>query len=261
MNAADLKIRCSSLGYIMGEPQAKADKDAGNLSKTAETHCIDVFTSWYYKRREDAYSKYMDKGTSVEEDSITLLSLLTKKLYLKNEEQLSNDFITGTPDLFIMDGSRVDVVEDVKSSYDIFTFQRAKAKKLEPNYYWQIQGYLYLTGAKLGRIRYCLVNAPASLIDDEKKWLFYKVDHSTEEGQRKYEDRCKQIERNMIYDIELFRKHNPGYDLAHSVSEWVYDIPKEERMFTFEVERDEEMIEKINVKVDKCREYIKQLMP
>ncbi len=32
------KIRCSSLGVLFTEPQSKADKDAGLLSKTAQTH-------------------------------------------------------------------------------------------------------------------------------------------------------------------------------------------------------------------------------
>ena len=85
----------------MTEPKLAADKKEGKLSKGAKTHCIDIFASWFYKRREEIYSKYMEKGTAVEEQAITLLSLITRNVYFKNEENITNEYISGTPDLFL----------------------------------------------------------------------------------------------------------------------------------------------------------------
>jgi hypothetical protein len=251
----ELLFRCSSLGHLMTNPVSKADREAGNLSEGAKTHCIDKMTSWLYDRREEAYGKALDKGTRVEEDSITLVSLQDRKPYWKNEERFENEFIAGTPDLLIKEGDRIMEVDDIKSSYDIFTFMRAKYNDLKPIYYWQLQGYFALTGALKGRIRYCLVNAPADTIEAEKRTLFYRGGFSVNDAE--YIEKCVQIERNMIYDMGLFRKQNPEYSLHTDLSTWVYDIPAKDRLFTFEVERNEADIELIAAKVKAARAYIK----
>jgi hypothetical protein len=38
-------IHCSSIGKLLTEPQLKADKEAGELSKTAKTHLIEVYAN------------------------------------------------------------------------------------------------------------------------------------------------------------------------------------------------------------------------
>lgn len=230
-------------------------KDEVELSEGAKTHCIDKMTSWLYDRREEAYGKALDKGTRVEEDSITLVSLQDRKPYWKNEERFENEFIAGTPDLLIKEGDRIMEVDDIKSSYDIFTFMRAKYNDLKPIYYWQLCGYFALTGALKGRIRYCLVNAPADTIEAEKRTLFFRGGFTVNDAE--YIEKCIQIERNMIYDMGLFRKQNPEYTLHTDLSTWVYDIPAKDRLFTFEVERNEADIELIAAKVKAAREYIK----
>ncbi len=52
----------------MTEPQAKADKDAGNLSKTAKTHLLEIYIAEKYGRRKDVQTKQMKKGIQVEDD-------------------------------------------------------------------------------------------------------------------------------------------------------------------------------------------------
>lgn len=260
-DVSTLLFRCFSLGHLMTNPVSKTDKEAGNLSEGAKTHCVDVFTAWYYSRREDAYGKALDKGTKVEEDSITLVSVLDKKPYWKNEEWFTNEFISGTPDLLIKTGDRIDEVDDVKSSYDIFTFMRSKNKELTAMYYWQLQGYFALTGAKKGRIRFCLVNAPADAIDAEKRTLWYRMAPKEGINDPAYIEKCIQIERNMIYDMGLFRKQNPDYALLTDLESWTYDIPAIQRLHSFEVERNDEAIQSIYQRVIKAREFIQTLMP
>ena len=124
--------------------------------------------------------------------------------------------------------------------------------------FWQIKSYMALTGAPHGRIRHCLVNAPADVLDAEKRQLSYRMGYPSTEDPS-FVERCKQIERNMIYDMGLFRKHNPDYHLFTQLSDWSFDIPATERLHTFEVERNEEDINLIYQKVAKAREFIKTI--
>ncbi len=52
-------IRSSSVGYLMTEPQSKAAKDAGELSKTAKSHLLDVYIAEKYGRKRDIQTKQM----------------------------------------------------------------------------------------------------------------------------------------------------------------------------------------------------------
>jgi hypothetical protein len=46
----------------MTEPQSKAAKDAGELSKTAKSHLLDVYIAEKYGRKRDIQTKQMRKG-------------------------------------------------------------------------------------------------------------------------------------------------------------------------------------------------------
>jgi hypothetical protein len=246
----------------MTEPKLKAEKEAGNLSKGAKTHCIDIFASWFYNRREDAYSKYMEKGTAVEEQAITLLSLITRNIYFKNEENITNEYISGTPDLFVKDADgKIVIVEDIKSSWDIFTFLRSKHNELQDNYYWQMQSYMWLTGANEANIRYCLVNALPDHIDAEKRKTAWNMNLIDPDNNPEYVERCKQIERNMIYDMADFQNRYPYYSFHSNLSEWTYDIPMEQRLHTFNIKRNDEDINLLMSKVIKARMFIQTLIP
>ena len=41
-------IHCSSIGKLLTEPISKADKESGELSKTAKTHLIEVYANKKY---------------------------------------------------------------------------------------------------------------------------------------------------------------------------------------------------------------------
>ncbi len=254
------KFRASGVGHLMTEPKLKADKDAGNLSEGAKTHVVDVFTQWKYKRNEELYSKHIEKGNEMEEDAITLVSVLTDIFHKKNEETLSNEWISGTPDLFIGESiQNADFIEDTKCSWDVFTFNRTKHKKLNDLYYWQMQGYMMLTGAKEARLRYCLLNATDDLIRDELRKLGYAMRLIEFEETPEYIKRAAMVERNMIYDLPAFRSRYPHFDLHLNVSEWVYDIPKEERLYTVVIPRNDSDIELIKAKVEKAWRFMENL--
>lgn len=232
MQAKDVKIRCSSLGYIMTEPRSKSE----SLSETCKGHLADVMVAAKYGRVKEIETRYTTKGLMVEEDSITLYSRITKQFFKKNEKQLHNEWITGTPDLYEGEGiGAATVVHDIKSSWDIFTFFRQHEQALNKQYYWQMQGYMMLTGAQEARLAYCLINTPTILLMDEMRNLAYKMGAATEETPE-YIKACKELEKNAIYD----------------------DIPLNERCIIQTITRDDAAIERIKKRVEECREYMVQ---
>lgn len=233
MDFSNYKFRCSSLGDLMTSPRAKSEK----LSETAKTKILECFITEKYNREKEVFSKYMEKGILVEDESITLLSRVKKKLYFKNEDRITNEFISGTPDLF--EGETINNathIIDIKSSWDIHTYLAAKTKPLNKDYYYQLQGYMALTGAGKSTLAYCLVNTPETLINDAKQKLFYRMDGVTTENVE-YKKACEELETSMKFD----------------------DIPMRERVFEIEISRNESVIEDIYKKVEEAREYFATL--
>jgi hypothetical protein len=231
MNWNETLIRASSVGYLMTEPVTKADKEAGVLSKTAQKHLIEVYIAEKYGRKRDIQTKQMKKGIEAEQDSIDLLSMYLKLPFSKNEERFKNDFITGLPD--IING---DTIIDIKSSYDLWTFLGNIPDKLDNLYYWQMQSYMWLTGTRKATIAYCLVNTPESIIQQEKYYLLKKMDVISEESPEFIKEAMK-VEFNMTFD----------------------DISINERILTFNVNRNEDDILRIENKVLKARTFLQEL--
>lgn len=233
MNFNETLFRCSSLGYIMTEPRSKNE----GLSETCKNHLTDVFVSTKYNRQTDVTNKYIQKGLMVEEDSITLYSRLNKAMYRKNELMLSNEFIKGTPDLYL--GSSVNVattIIDIKSSWDLFTFYRVYNKEINKMYYWQMQGYMALTGATTAHLAYCLVDTPDVLINDEKRKLLWQMGVASEDN-KDFIEACNELDKLRKYE----------------------DIPLDERLIQFTINRNDDDINKIYERVKDCRVFLNNL--
>jgi hypothetical protein len=215
----------------MTEPQLKADKEAGLLSKTAQRHLLDIYIAEKYGRKKDIQTKQMKKGVAVEQDSINLLSKYMETPFEKNEERLSNAYITGLPDII-----NENMVIDIKSSYDLWTFLGNLPDKLDSLYYWQLMSYMWLTNAEVGYIAYCLSNTPDNIIEQEKYYLLKNMDVVSEESPE-YVKEAMKIEFNMKFD----------------------DIDVSERVLLFKVDRNDEDIAKIERKVLKAREYLHEI--
>lgn len=198
------------------------------LSETCKSYLIQTYILEKYGRVKEVSTKEMKKGVLIEDDSIELLSIVDGVLYSKNNLRFSNNYITGTPD--IISGNEV---IDIKSSWDIFTFLSNVQDPISDLYYAQLQGYMALTGAKIGTIAYCLTNTPDSIIEGEKYTLLRNMDVLSEEDPA-YKKELIKLERNRKFS----------------------DIPIEERVLTFSIERDDDYIEKTYRKVEKCREFL-----
>jgi hypothetical protein len=223
-------IRCSSLSCLYTEPKDKVDRLAGKLSKTAKTHLQSVYISLLWGVEKDITTKQMQKGLSGEEDGITLLSMLDDAFYVKNEERKQNDYITGHADIVH------DYVDDLKLSWDAFTFIANLTEPLSDVYEGQMQGYLWLWDKDVARVRFALIDTPQSIVEGEKYRLLRSMDVATEESPD---------------FLKAWERQQKNYYFSH--------IPIEHRVITKEVTRDEEYIKQIPEKVEKARLYLAEL--
>lgn len=221
------KIRCSAIGQIMTEPKLKADKEAGNLSQTAKTYCETWLKEKLYTRFKEFSTKYTQKGLEVEGDAIQFISeQLGLGLVFKNEERFENDFLQGTPDLIVSD-----CVIDNKSSWDCFTFPLFDIEIPEKYYWWQLQGYMSLTGKNNAKLIYTLMDTPEWIIDNEveKELRFNRVD---------------------LDEVTMEVREQMSSKYRYS------NLDPKLRLKIFEIKRNDAAIDAIHQKVIKCREYI-----
>jgi hypothetical protein len=228
------------------------------LSESCKTHMVDIYVSNKYNRFTEIKAKQLDKGNETEEDSITTVSRITKTFFKKNEEHIHNGYIKGTPDLYTgEDIYHAEIIRDTKSSWDIYSFHRAKAKGLNDMYKWQGTGYMALTGAKKCFIDYCLNNTPYSLVHKE---LHYESFNHPDSDTPAWAE--LQIIANHVYDRETFEKYIGirGIQINDKNASAVYDgfveVPLAERHFCFEFDRNEDDIKALYQRVKECREYL-----
>lgn len=234
INWDTVKIRCSSLGCLFTEPVSKADKDAGNLSKTAKSHLIEVYARELWGVERDIVTKQMKKGIIAEESALTLLSRIDKKFYTKNEEHKSNDWIMGTADI-VEENSII----DNKCSWDAFSFLPKLIEPIDKDNYYQLVGYMWLWEKETGRISHTLVDTPANIIQGELYRLLRSMDVVSEESPE-YVRAAEKLVSNMKFD----------------------HLPMEQRVINYFVSRDDqfaEILEKIPAKVQKAREFLAEL--
>lgn len=222
-----------------------AKRDAPDvLPKGVITHLDNVFRSIFWSRKRILENKYLSKGLFCEEDAIGVVSKNTGVFLLKNTEQFSNDYIEGMPDIITA------LVRDTKANWDMDTFDTAELTKL---YEGQLKGYCWLTNKDEASLDYCLVNSPEHLITAAKMSVYYAMNSPGEEHP-KYLENCKQIEKNMIFDIPLFKKQNPHYDFHNDVLD--FDVPVHMRQKSFKVKLEEGDTEFIKGRVILAREYL-----
>lgn len=214
------KIRCSAIGKIMTNPRTKGEL----LSQTAKTYIEEEVLRAKYGVIKPFYSRYTDKGNLVEGEAIEMASkALEIGLIWKNEEHFTNDFLTGTPDV-----NTDTILLDVKSSWDATTFPFFATEIPTKDYYYQLQGYMELTGKTEALLVYCLVNTPIEMVEDEIRRAHWNA---------------HLLEEDLDLRDEILKRH-------------VFDhIPLNRRVKVFKVEKDEQVINEIKDRVELCREY------
>jgi hypothetical protein len=248
-------FRASQLGKLMTDARTKT-----GLSETTKSALLEVYVQQKYNRYKEISNKYIEKGLAVENDAIDMWRRHRGEIVFKNEEMITNDFIKGTPDLLIKDEAGAVInVPDIKSSWDIHTFMDAKTSDISKDYYWQGQAYMWLTGAPTATFCFVLVNAPIEMINDEKYRLARRLNLIDPQGDPNFIKKAQSIERNMIYDMEQFMRDYPDADLESHRTEWVYDIPVQERIHEKAILFDRLAIDKLRERVPMWREYLNTL--
>lgn len=215
----EFKIRCSAIGKIMG---------VRGLGKTGESFCEDWLKEQIYSRHKEFDSKYTQKGNEVEDNSIEFIAEnLDYGFLIKNEEHFEDEFMCGTPDIITSKH-----IIDVKNSWDCFTFPIFDKEIQNKDYFYQLHGYMHLTGIKKAKLVYCLMDTPEHLIEREARNYSYKNGYG-ELDKDTYDS---------FYDKMTYR-----------------DIPIHQRIKVFEFDYDEKVIEKIKERVLECRNYINSI--
>lgn len=262
----EFKIRCSSISKIMGGQIGLTDvqlsrlnelmlrrngngkpltynmnkeldkliykQDNPELPQGAKSYCEDWVKSHLFNpRKKDWKALVIDKGLACEEDGIKMISdVFGYTDFYKNDEYFENEFMQGCPDI-IHNG----IIRDTKLSWDLFTFPMFDTDIPNNDYWWQLQGYMILTGLNKASLDYVLIDTPIPLILLDLKKLYYQSGGVAEEWtQEKYE---------YLY---------PNYQFN--------DIPKEQRIKSFEFELDNTIKSEIEHRVQLCRVYINQLI-
>jgi hypothetical protein len=219
-----MKFRCSSLGKLMTASRSKGEL----LSETAKTYIQEYFKEKELGIKKDIWSRYTTKGIEMENEAIQFAgSMLGWSFVLKNEERLTNDYITGIPDVIYKD-----LLADIKCSWDGSTFPMFESELKNKDYYWQMQGYMWLTGLDHSQLVYCLMNTPHDIVEDEVRRAHWKAGY---------------IDENL--------------DLREAIqSQHTFDhLPNELRIKAFVVERNDQDIDLLKEKIEVANEYYSNL--
>lgn len=225
-----MKVRCSSIGKIMSSPKTKGEV----LSKTCKTYIEEIFRENELGIFKDFSSKQTSKGNECEKAGIALANeVLGWGLdfdYIENggQEYYENEYITGHTDV-----STDTILADIKVPFSGTTFPFfMEEEDIPKEYYFQLQGYLWLTDKKVSTLAYCLINTPEKQVLDEIRAEYWKQGVIDED-----------------LEIEEFIRSKHNFDR----------FPKTQRIKAFLVERNDSVIEKIKERVLECREYYNEL--
>ena len=220
-----MKIRASQIGKIMTSSKTKGEV----LSKTCKTYIQELVIEEKYGIRKEFWSRYTDKGNEVEDEGIELVNdVLNLGFIFKNDENLNNDYLTGTPDV-----NTNEILLDIKCSWDATTFPWFETELPNKDYYYQLQGYMWLTGKDESLLCYCLINTPFQIVEDEVRrehWKQNLIDESL--------------------DVRDFVQSKHNFD----------HIPKEKRVKVFKIAKDESVIEQIKERIELARVYYNNLI-
>lgn len=257
------KIRCSQIGKIMGgalgkptqkqldrlnELQERANgngkpltdnmkielaeliekRDAKpQLQDGAKTYLQTWMKEQLYNRTKEFSNQYTAKGILCEPAAIQFVSeMMGYGLIEKNTERKENEWLTGECDLNLFG-----IVEDIKNSWDVFTFPLFATELPEKDYYYQLQGYMWLYGKHNAAVNYCLIDAPEEIIDQVARSVSYQAG-------------------NTEVDFDLYEEVRVKMTFS--------DIPNELKLKRFEFDRNETVIQAIKERVELCRIYVSE---
>lgn len=275
MNFNKLLLPCSSLPSIMaaakdGKPltekqtiefekleakQDRTEKQQENyekfISRIENAGKADTIGSGGISRLKDIYTKekwgkevisvakdYVPavlNGTLSEGKSLSIVSELDGHDYKVHKKLIKNRYLKGILDCYLgASVKKIHRVVDIKTASSMQSLlSLVKDEETQSKYYWQIMGYLAITGADEGEVCHCLVSYSERIINDEINKFLQRTKNLGFDGEY-IESQIHRIKFNMTFD----------------------EIPIEQRVVRFKVERDESAIKNIYDKVKFCRGWL-----
>lgn len=174
-------------------------------------------------------------GTLSENKSLALISEIDGVLYKKHKALIKNKYLKGILDCYLGKSlKKIEKVTDIKTSASMQSLlSLIKDEEHTSKYYWQIMGYLAITGANEGEVCHCLVSYSDRIINDEINKFLQRTKNLGFDGDY-IDSQIQRIKFNMTFD----------------------EIPIEQRVVRFKVQKDEDAINNIYEKVKFCRKWL-----
>lgn len=259
-----------SIGKELTKLQAESYKklihkrDNPSLSLTTKRKAISTIRAARTGRHKQINTKQINNGKDAEQDSITNYSIFKGKMYYRRRERLNDTHFTGEIDVPDVDKNvsimKAKKIIDVKSVWEVDNMPTV-LDDLETTYFYQMQTYMALIpNADEAVVAKILTNHTAKSIMHRIYQIGMKYDDlyiMSEEALKE----VKQLELDSIFDREMFKSlpENKHYDFYVSEEEWIeneYDIPLEERIFEFNLVRDDNAIQTMRDRVEECRQWL-----
>lgn len=207
------------------------------LSKGCKTLLSGLYAFHKYHKWnpfKDIGNRATEKGLVCEPEGIELVNKYYGLSLYKNEHRIENEWFSGLPDCIEKVNDETIVIHDIKCPENIESFFSYLDSDEPPiQYYWQMQGYMDLTGADEAKVHFCLVNSPLHQIQKSANNLLARMEVVSELDTR-YVEAEKQLIMNLTYD----------------------DIPEKDKIITFTVKRNDDDIQRARRKAERCREYL-----
>lgn len=199
----------------MTDPRSKADKEAGLLSETAKSYCLQLAKDELFGRLPTIQTKPMTKGIKCEDESIALYNSVFFTDHKKHSGRIVTDVFSGECDLL-----DEDIVKDIKTSWNLATFPLLAESAHDDGYEWQLRAYMHLYDRPRAELAFVMVDTPEDLIGYEPPELHivshipahmritrvqYERDMALEE---KMIARCKKAQAYIAELIERIKKEH-----------------------------------------------------
>lgn len=217
------------------------DTIAGTLNKGCLSYLLYIYQrrrygNVYKLKTEVPAALQLRNGTVSEPNSVQLLSEYYQRPFYRDTRKVTNDFLRGQTDVIntplIEDATEI---VDVKSILSVSDFLKMVGAPVRKSDYYEMQGYLGITGIEDGMICYCLPDIPADIVQQQWDIMF----------------------REMCPDGIVTNNFETNWALAES-SMRRDGISISERVISHRIKRDEKIISNIYEKVDICRAWLNE---
>ena len=224
--------------WRMADLQYRLDTyDPKKVSGGCEGYLIGLYSFLKYGRRPEFKGDapiQLIKGLRSEVRATEMVARVTAQNLFRYKKRFTDEYLSGQLDVLdAKDFHESKVIIEIKNSAGLHGFIRSSKEPLPRKYFWQMQGYFALIGKENGIVYNCLVDYPDHIIKEQHDLLFAEL--------------CPDGIMTDFFEEEWNEKEK-GFRFS--------DIPEEERIIPFPVERDEKSIERIYEKIDICREWM-----